>query len=279
MIHQLLHLTRPLFVVDCETTGINPETDRIIEIGFQRWEASGMTREWRSLVSAGVPIPEDSTAKHNITNESISKCRKCGKHNLDIDHAKDGACEYLGWPTFAQLASHLAVGFSNCDFAGKHVRFDLRIIAAEMVRAGQEWSYRGARIIDADRLEALGEPRTLSHLYKKHTGREMEHAHEALADVRATTELIVAQLKLYHTLPRDLDHLHELQWPNWIDVEGKFQFVNGVPCFSSWGKWAHWPMHKIEVSYWDYILKSNFPTDVKQLARDAKLRKFPEPPK
>ena len=45
MIHQLLNLTRPLFVLDTETTGTDTVRDRIVEIGFQRWEAAGMTKE------------------------------------------------------------------------------------------------------------------------------------------------------------------------------------------------------------------------------------------
>ena len=35
MLHELLQLNRPLFVVDTETTGTDVNTDRIVEIGFQ----------------------------------------------------------------------------------------------------------------------------------------------------------------------------------------------------------------------------------------------------
>ena len=45
MIHQLLNLTRPLFVLDTETTGLDTAKDRIVELGFQQWIAEGMTKE------------------------------------------------------------------------------------------------------------------------------------------------------------------------------------------------------------------------------------------
>lgn len=289
LIHQLLRLTRPLFVLDEETTGANIVDARIIEIGFQMWNADGLQKEWRMRVNPGIPIPPESTEIHHITDAMVTGCRTCGKPaNEHIapelwpksDDPDDFPCAFNGWPVFGQLAESLARGFQNCDFAGKHVRFDLRVLAAEMQRENIAWSYAGARIIDADRLEQLGEPRTLSHLYRKHLGKDPDDAHEALADVRMTTEIIQVQLQKYDTLPRDLDQLHELQWPNWIDGEGKFRFVNGVPCVGQWGKHALKPMKDVPRDYWDFILKpkSEFAADVKALASAAKLGQFPVAP-
>ena len=252
MIHQLLKLDRPLFVIDTETTGVDVQRDRIVEIGFQQWEADGLKKEWRSLVDPVIHIPESVVAIHGISNEDVK-----------------------GWPQFKTLASNLARGLSNCDFAGKNVRFDLRLIAVEMQRAGVEWNYMEARIIDAERLEQLAVPRTLSHLHEKYTGVPHDGAHGALSDVRASTTVIVHQLQTYESLSRDMDTLHAAQWPGWIDGDGKFRFVDGVPCFSQWGKYAGQPMAKIDRSYWDWILSTDFPSDVKELARRAKLGQFP----
>lgn len=281
MIHQLLTLTRPLFVVDTETTGT--QDARIVEIGFQQWEAEGLIKEWRSLVNPGIPIPPAVTKIHGISDETLKLCKKCGqfadRHPFDnqgtiISGQIEGPClEFHPVPTFAQLAPHLARGFQACDYAGKNVKFDLRMLAAEFARVGVEWSYAAARIVDADRLEQLGEPRSLSDLYRKHVG-EPGGAHQALADVRMTADLIAAQLRKYGKLPRDLDALHELQWPGVLDADGKFRIVNGVAicCF---GKWRGRPMKDIEPGYWDWIIKNDFPADVKALASAAKLRKFP----
>lgn len=275
MIHTLLNLTRPLFVVDCETTGVDAQNDRIIEIGFQEWNADGMVKEWRSLVNPGVPIPAASVAIHHIDPTIMDKCSKCYGEK-DSHGSSPSVCDtFHPIPFFRQLAANLAKGFSNCDFAGKNVRFDLRILSAEMARAGVEWSYVGARIVDAERLEQLAVPRSLSHLYEKYAGHKHDGAHGALSDVRASTTVIVHQLQTHLSLPQNLDALHRLQWPGWIDSEGKFRFVNGIACFSQWGKHANKPMASVDPSYWKFILDKDFSADVKAIARAAKLGQFP----
>lgn len=284
MLHQFLNLKRKLIIFDTETTGLDIQTTRIVELAFQVFEPeNGLTKEWRSLVNPGVPIPEDVAKVHGITDVKIQSCRVCeGFKNTEGPFC---TCEvFHPWPTFAHLAASLATGFSNCDYAGKNVRFDLRILAQEFRRVSVRWSYADARIVDADRLEQLTNPRTLSHLYEKYTGQKLDGAHAALTDVRATTDVLTGQLETYPNLPRDLDELHALQWPGWIDTEGKFRFVNGVPCFSRWGKHADKPMKDPSVnkrdqrgeSYWDFILKADFSPEIKRIAEKAKLGQFPE---
>ena len=316
MIHKLLNLTRPLFVVDCETTGVDPKTDRIVELGFQRWEAAGMTKEWRTLVNPGVPIPAAASRVHGIYDLDVrGRCQEC---KLIVDDVAPDRCR-CEKPRltllFGRMAANLAKGFSDCDFAGKNVRFDLRILAAEMKRAGVEWSYEGARIVDVDRLEQLAVPRDLGSMHAKYVrtpcdecdgkgkyldapanvldghpyevtchacngvgtiGKPHDGAHGALSDVQASTRVIVGQLEAHASLPRDLDLLHAKQWPGWIDPDGKFRFVDGVPCFAGWGKHAGKPMRSAEKGYWDFILNNDFGADVKALASAAKLGKFPE---
>lgn len=254
MFHHLFSLNRPLFVLDLETTGVNTKEARIVEIAFQMWDWEGLKKEYSTLINPGISIPAEASGVNKITDEDVKEK-----------------------PRFAQLAKNLAMGFSNCDFAGKNVRFDLRILAAEMARANVVWSYLDARVIDADRLEQIGEPRTLSHLYRKHLGKEPENAHQALADVQMTTEILVAQLQKYSTLPRTLDKLHHLQWPGWIDPDGKFKFDNGVPV-CTFGKYSGKSMMNIPSDYWSWIISADFSADVKALAERAKRGEFPTCP-
>jgi len=298
VIHRLLALTRPLFVIDAETTGVDVKADRIVELSFQRWTAEGMDKEWRTLINPGVPIPAGATGVHHITDADVLACRACKRpgsahpyHETpeplqgmnvppmsdELASMNDGCPAFKPWPTFKQLAANLAGGLTGCDFAGKNVRFDLAIMSYEFDRAGIAWSYAGARVVDADRLEQLGDPRTLGRLVKKHLGEDMgSEAHTALGDVQWTARLIEAQLRAYAALPRDLDLLHALQWPNWIDPDGKFRFVDGVPCFTRWGKHAGRPMRVADAGYWDFIISNDFSPEVKALAREAKLGRYPE---
>jgi len=272
MIHQLLSLKRPLFVLDTEDTGVDPQKDRILEIGFQMWEPEKvMTREWRSLVNPGIHVPEGSTKIHGISDFTLTCCQTCGLPPNDC------RCETPRIPpTFKQLAANLAKGFSDCDYAGQNIRFDLRILAAEFTRAGVPWSYVGARIIDSSQLERLAVPRTLSHLHQKYTGHVHDGAHGALSDVRAAATVIAAQLQEHQSLPRDLDQLHEMSWPGWLCDGGQFKMIDGVPtcCFGK--KWNGRAMKDIDVGYYDWILSQDFPADVKHLAAEAKLKRFPK---
>src|SRR5678809_490987 len=79
VLHELLTLTRPLHVLDLETTSLDIDQARIVEIGFQTWTAMGMQHEWRSLVNPGVPITNSSS--HHVTDDDVThKCRKCSKY-------------------------------------------------------------------------------------------------------------------------------------------------------------------------------------------------------
>lgn len=272
MIHTLLPLNRSLFFLDTETTGTNPDTDRICELGFREWTAEGMVREWRSLIDPTVPIPPATSKKHGITDEMIKGCRSC--QATPLDHPNSTCDAFKPHYTFRQIAPNLAKGFVNCDFGGQNVRFDLKIIAAEMKRALVPWNYNDAAIVDSGRLEQIVEPRSLSDLYKKYTGENLEGAHGALADVKGSEVVVCAQLRMHTVLPRDLRELHELQWPGRLDADGKFTIVEGVAT-CQFGKYRGRAMRSIPMDYYDWILKSEFPEDVKRLAADAKLGKFP----
>lgn len=310
-LHELLNLTRPLFVLDTETTGTDVNNDRIVEIGFEMWTPEGMTKEWRTLVDPGVPIPKEASDVHGITDDAFERCAVCDaspmEHGVNavIQYGDGLLCDKLSrHPRFVDLAANLTKSFVDCDFAGKNVRFDLRIVAAEMRRARVDWSYAKARVVDNDRLEQLAEPRNLGRMYAKYApcescqgkghnaenggtcnnclgtgkhGKPHEGAHGALSDVRASRVVIVGQLEAHpDALPRNLDELHAKQWPGWIDPDGKFKFVNGVACFANWGKYAGKPMRAADAGYWNFILTNDFGSDVKKLASDAKLGKFPE---
>ena len=245
------------------------------------YDATGPIKEYRTLVNPGIPIPEAVTKLTGITDAMVQGCRTCGYALNGHPIGKSDECVDVDCidpkpvPTFKQLANSLSRGFTNCDFANQNIRFDLRILQAEMTRAGVEWSYVGARIIDTHKLEQIAVPRSLSHLHEKYTGLKHDGAHGALSDVRAAATVIAKQLETHDALPRDLAKLHEMSWPGELDEGGKFKMVSGVAT-CQFGKHRGKAMRDIPVDYFDWLLKSDFPADVKTLAANAKLGKYPE---
>ncbi len=58
---------RPIYY-DTETTGVKSETDRIIELAAYD---PVMGETFETLINPGMPIPKESTAIHNITDEMV----------------------------------------------------------------------------------------------------------------------------------------------------------------------------------------------------------------
>lgn len=312
-----LHLERPLVVLDAETTGLDAEEARIVELGLIVFYPSGSCSgcigegvtptddvdvpcvkcggtknepnlEWRTLVNPMVPIPPMSTETHGIADAMVQACQVCGllgpQHSMGSQF--DAAVpivvtdhNFKPWPRFAQLAGRLARFLTGVDFAGKHVRYDLRVMAKEMRRNGVDsWSYAGASIVDADRNEQIMEPRDLSSLYRRRCAKEPVNAHSALTDCQMTTELIAAQLALWPTLPRTPAELHALQWADWIDAEGKFRFDKLNRPIVRFGKHDGKAMQDVPAQYWGFMLspKEKFSDEAKELAKDALAGKFPK---
>ena len=76
-------LTRPIYY-DTETTGIKPDKDKIIEIAAYD---PVLDKTFSSLINPKVPIPKESTAIHNITDDMVKDApdfQKVGKNFIDF---------------------------------------------------------------------------------------------------------------------------------------------------------------------------------------------------
>ncbi len=254
-----LRLHRPLVFFDLETTGIDVVKDRIVQIGLVRIEPDGSRRTYEFLVNPQRPIPAQATAVHGITDADVA-----------------------GEPTFRQIAPEIAPLFADADIAGYNsVRYDLPLLVEEFQRAGQTFETAGRRHLDAMTIFHKKEPRHLAAALRFYCGTELQDAHTALADASATMEILDAQLERYEDLPRDLDDLHSFCNPDeddWVDRTRKFAWNEGGEVVFAFGKHRGKSLQEIARStpgYLDWIADSEFPTEVKQIARDALVGKFP----
>lgn len=245
---RLTTLTRPLVVLDTETTGTNPDTDRIVELAFIQIGPDGSRKSWVQRFNPGVAIPPGATAVHGIS---------------DADVAAE--------PRFnTGLAHNLSKGFSGCDFAGYHVNFDLRILAAEMARAGVLWTYQDAHILDARALWLMLEPRTLTDAVRHFCKTTHDDAHGALADIEATIAVLEAQSG--RLAPEStVESLSRATFPDHytkLDSRGLFR-RKGDDVVIGFGKHKDRLVKDVPRSYFAWVLQSDFPSDTKARVRQA----------
>lgn len=58
-------------VIDVETTGLSPENDRIVELAIALFDRGELTRSFAWLIDPGIPIPEEASKVHGITDAAI----------------------------------------------------------------------------------------------------------------------------------------------------------------------------------------------------------------
>ena len=220
-----LKLERPLAFFDLETTGVKVGTDRIVQIAIVRLMPDGARLQYETLVNPGMPIPPESTRIHGIT---------------DIDVAMA--------PRLEDIAKEILHEFAGCDLAGFNcLRFDVPLLSEELLRVGHSWDHASLRVVDVQRIFHKKEPRNLSAALKFYCGREHAGAHEALADVQATADVLLAQLERYGDLPFDVAGLGELSGDRERspDAGGKLMFDGHGKVCLAFGKYRGWTLENI----------------------------------
>ncbi|HOE36238.1 MAG: 3'-5' exonuclease [Kiritimatiellia bacterium] len=256
-----LRLDRPLVFFDIEATGLNKRTDRIVAIALVRYEPSGTAQKISYLLNPGVPIPEDATAIHGITDADVE-----------------------GAPTFADMAEILLDHFAGADLAGYNILgYDIQILTEEFARAGHPFPLEGRRILDAQRIFFRNEPRDLAAALRYYCADDHTDSHDALGDVLATIRVLGGQFQKYAELPADLDGLHEYcdpRDPSWVDRTGRLKWSRGEIVFN-FGKVQGQPLREVvakDPNFLTWLLRSDFPEDTKQIVRNAQAGHYPAPP-
>jgi DNA polymerase III subunit epsilon len=262
-----LNLKNPLVFFDLETTGINIAKDRIVELAFLKAMPNGEIDKLAKKINPEMPIPLETSLIHGIYEDDI----------------KDA-------PTFKQVAKNLAKFLEGCDLAGFNIiRFDVPMLVEEFLRVGVDFQTNNRKLIDAQRIFHLMEPRNLSAAYQFYCGKDLEDAHTAEADTEATFHVLDAQLQKYigvkikdhegnliEPIQNDMTVLHELTASNMVDLAGRIILKNGVEVFN-FGKHKDKPVEKVfqqEPGYYDWMLKGDFPLDTKRKLTEIKLRGF-----
>ncbi|MBO4764510.1 MAG: 3'-5' exonuclease [Bacteroidales bacterium] len=243
-----LKLNNPLLFFDLETTGLNIACDRIVEIAAVKVFPDGHVEEKRRYINPEMPIPKEAQDVHHITDEMVK-----------------------GQPTFRQIAKSLAQWMEGCDIAGYNsTKFDIPLLAEEFLRAGVEFDFRKRKLIDVQNIFHKMEQRTLVAAYAFYCNKDLEGAHSALEDAKATYEVLKAQLDKYDgTLQNDVKFLADFTTRNRLaDYAGRFILNdNDEPVFN-FGKYKGRKVEDVlrnEPSYYDWMMNGDFTLDTKKV--------------
>ncbi|MBQ7206891.1 MAG: 3'-5' exonuclease [Lentisphaeria bacterium] len=253
-----LKLVRPIAFFDIESTGVVPQRDRIVEIAVVKLWPDGHQQTTVRRLNPGIPIPAGATAIHGISDADVADA-----------------------PSFADIAEKLFNYLSDCDLAGYNITgFDVPILEAEFKRAGYDFAAVSHKIVDAYNIFCKLYPRTLTAAYKFFCGKELDDAHSAGADTAATLEVLLGEMDRHAELPDDVDGLavfSDLAGPDAVDRGRRFKW-SGDEVVVNFGKNAGRTLRDIaenDPGFLRWILRGDFADDVKEVASNALIGKFP----
>ena len=254
-----LKLDRPLAVFDIESTGVVPARDRIVELSVIKLFPDGTKQVTTRRLNPGIPIPPGATAIHGISD-------------ADVENE----------PYFADIAPKLFRYLEDCDLAGYNITgFDIPLLECEFKRAGFTFDLSSRKVVDAYNIFCKLYPRTLSAAYSFFCGKELVNAHGAAADASATLEVILGQLDKHSDIPATVDGLAEasdIAGPDAVDRTRRFKW-SGDEVVVNFGKNAGRTLKDIaenDPGFLRWIIKNDFPEEVKEIASNALIGKFPE---
>jgi len=249
-----LNLKNPLVFFDLETTGVNINNDRIVEICYLKVYPNGNEEAKTMRINPEMHIPEQSSAVHGIYDEDVADC-----------------------PTFKEVAKQIARDIEGCDLAGFNSnRFDVPLLAEEFLRAGVDIDMSRRKFIDVQVIYHKLEQRTLSAAYKFYCDKNLEDAHTAEADTRATYEVLKAQLDRYpEALQNDMGFLSEYSsFTRNVDFAGRMVYnEQNIPTFN-FGKYKGQPVEEVlrkDPGYYSWMLQGDFTLNTKQMLTRIKL--------
>ena len=248
-----LKLKNPIVFFDLETTGVNITSDRIVEISYLKVFPNGNEVSRTMRINPEMHIPEEASKVHGIYDDDVKDCK-----------------------TFKQEAKEIAADFEGVDIAGFNSnRFDVPLLAEEFLRADVDLDMTRRKFIDVQVIFHKMEQRTLVAAMKFYCGKELEGAHSADADTRATYEVLKAQLDRYPELQNDVDFLSEFSsHTNNVDFAGRIVYDDkGVEVFN-FGKYKGMPVAEVfrrDPSYYSWMMQGDFTLNTKQVLTRIKL--------
>lgn len=271
-----LTLQRPVVFFDIESTGLDIAKDAIAELSFVKVMPSGEIIEktwrmcpWNYADNVQLPMNPAASEVNGIKDEDIKDC-----------------------PRFFELAPEIADMLHDSDLGGYNsAKFDLPMLAEEFekvksaIRKGNSVvtafyfnnleakaklnvDFHAKKMIDVQTIYFKMEPRNLKAAYRFYCDKDLENAHTASADTRATYEVLESQLERYgDALKTDINFLSGFtSQRNTIDFAGRLIEDKGEAVVN-FGKHKGRKLRDVfatDRSYFKWIYDGDFTFDTKQ---------------
>jgi len=192
---------RPIVFLDCETTGLNKQHDRIIQLSALRFDRETMkpTARFDYIIrpSGEWEMSAGAEEVHGITKEMVENS---GKYLTEVIEEFDNIIR-------------------DADIAGYNSNsFDIQLLYMEYLRLGKELDMN-RKFYDVYLIEKHLNPCHLGDVFKKYMGKTMEEcglrAHDSLSDVKATATVLIKQLEKI-----SWDELNSLEFNEMVSPEG-----------------------------------------------------------
>jgi DNA polymerase III subunit epsilon len=251
-----LSLKKPIVFFDLETTGIDVVKDRIVEISLLKVSPDGKEETKTMRINPEMPIPPHVTEIHGISDEDVKN-----------------------EPTFNTVAKDVAKYIEGCDLAGYNSnKFDIPLLAEEFLRVGVDFDMKKSRFVDVQVIFHKMEQRTLSAAYKFYCEKNLDNAHSAEADTKATYEILKAQIDRYNDITNDVEELSKVSSHNKnADFAGRIIFNDKDQEVFNFGKYKGQTVESVlekDQGYFSWMLNSDFPLYTKKVLTAIKLRNF-----
>jgi len=258
------NLDNDIVFFDIESTGLNVLKDRIIQIALIKYKKDGSQPEEREfLVNPMIPISAEAMQVHGITPDMI----------------KDK-------PPFSEYPQEIADFTGDADLAGYNSdRFDLPMLTEELFRNGIELNAEERRTIDVQKIFYKMQPRTLKAALQFYCQKELEGAHDALADVRATIEVFAGQIVKYEgvdyidgdgfvtkaPIKNDMRAIHEfISDYRTVDFTQRLRRDHKGDIIFNFGKYTNQKVADVfskDKNYYHWILQKDFSSQVKKIVK------------
>ena len=177
---------------DVETTGLNSKEDSIIQLAAIKFHKDSFriidSKCWYIKPAHAYTISPQAQEGHGLTKEFIDK---------NGVYFKDIAQEFFSMIEDADLLTYNGNSF------------DIKFLNEASRRWNLSLPCSGKKFYDAYSMECRFTPRNLSSMYKKYTGEDLEDAHDALGDVRATIAVFNKQMEVHGLTYDEIDEYQE----------------------------------------------------------------------